>query len=229
MKTHDEEMRKLEVNGLFRAYNVISERAQKSTGRGIWNIIRSHNMRKFFNTTLKNAGFDSERVEFFMGHTLDGTKGAYYRAEADKLKALYANFVPYLTIQKELDVASTPEYKKLVTENQDLKAAKEYYHAERGELETLARELEEIKATIREQKEEEWYSYENGKLTISPMGMDNCINYNMLLKNLGRSPTEGRFDPFVNRVVRDWIEEQVATEGTRIQYNKRKEKIAGLF
>ncbi|WP_321418050.1 hypothetical protein [uncultured Methanomethylovorans sp.] len=135
----------------------------------------------------------------------------------------------YLTIQKELDVASTPEYKKLVTENQDLKAAKEYYRAERGELETLARELEDIKASIREQKEEEWYSYEKGKPTISPSGMDNCINYNMLLKSLGHSPTEGKLDPVVNRVVRDWIEEQVVTEATRVQYNKRKETIAGLF
>ncbi|WP_406662386.1 site-specific integrase [Methanolobus sp. ZRKC3] len=145
LDTYDEGLRKLDVDGLIKAYRVLSAKAGLSNNKGTWNLIRSHNMRRFFNTTLKNAGFDSERGEYFMGHALDGVKGAYYRAEADKLRDIYKAFVPYLTIQKDLDVTSTPEYQKLTEENQDLKAAKEYYKVERGEFESLKSELENIK------------------------------------------------------------------------------------
>lgn len=170
---HDEELRKLDTKGLLKAYRMLSERAQKSTAKGVWNLIRSHNMRKFFNTTLKNAGFDSERVEFFMGHTLDGTKGAYYRAEADKLRALYATFVPYLTIQKELDVASSPEYQKLQTENQDLRAAKEFYRAERGEITSIKTEIDALRAELLDRealKSRIREEYDRTHFEISPTG-----------------------------------------------------------
>lgn len=229
LETHNEELRKLDTVGLLKAYRTLSERAQKSTEKGVWNLIRSHNMRKFFNTTLKNAGFDSERVEFFMGHTLDGTKGAYYRAEAVKLQALYAAFIPYLTIQKELDVASSPEYQKLAAENTNLKAAKESYIVERGELEILARELESIKAQIRDEKEEEWYMKENGKVVLGPSGLDNCMNYRVLLKEMGLTPSEGKVNREVEATVRGWIEEQVAMEAAKVQHSRRKQAIEGLF
>lgn len=228
LASHDEKLRKLDTKGLLKAYRVLSERAQKSTAKGVWNLIRSHNMRKFFNTTLKNAGFDSERVEFFMGHTLDGTKGAYYRAEADKLRTLYATFVPYLTLQKELDVTSTPEYQKLITENQDLKAAKEYYKAERGELETLAKELEEIKAVIRKKKEDEWFSYDEKGRIAAINGIDNWCNsmvvYNELKKTLAGEELKRAFD----REVINMMEREVASEAARIQHDKRR-RLNNLF
>jgi integrase len=114
LDSYDEKLRKLDTKGLINVYKNLSAKAGLSTESGTWNLIRSHNMRKFFNTTLKNAGFDSERVEFFMGHALGGVKGAYYRAEADKLREIYKKFIPYLTIQKELDISESQEYQQAV-------------------------------------------------------------------------------------------------------------------
>jgi hypothetical protein len=36
-----------------------------------------------------------------MGHTLDETRAVYFRASPEKLKELYLNYAPFLTIQKE--------------------------------------------------------------------------------------------------------------------------------
>ncbi len=220
LENHDEELRKLDTVGLLKAYRTLSERAQKSTEKGVWNLIRSHNMRKFFNTTLKNAGFDSERVEFFMGHTLDGTKGAYYRAEADKLRALYAAFVPYLTIQNELDVASSPEYQKLAAENTDLKAAKETYIVERGELETLAKELDDIKASLRQEQEELWYREENGRQRIAPVGLDNWANMRTMQNRLGKRYRGQELEMRMRAEIDAYIDREVASEAAKVQLDK---------
>jgi hypothetical protein len=53
-----------------------------------------------------------------MGRTLDATQDAYFRASPEKLKAQYKKFVPYLTLQKELDIAESPEYQKLKADYQ---------------------------------------------------------------------------------------------------------------
>ena len=57
--THDEEIRKLTPeNAVQKLYRSISDKAKKNTAGGCYNIIRSHNMRKFFNSALLNAGCD---------------------------------------------------------------------------------------------------------------------------------------------------------------------------
>ncbi|WP_407356041.1 tyrosine-type recombinase/integrase [Methanolobus sp. WCC5] len=142
LDSYDEELRKLDTDGLLKAYRTLSANAGISTDKGIWNLVRSHNMRKFFNTTLKNAGFDSERVEYLMGHALDGVKGAYYRADSEKLREMYLKFVPYLTIQKELDVSKAKEYLEKVQENEKLRGEVVTHALERSELADMKRELE---------------------------------------------------------------------------------------
>lgn len=229
LKTRNEELRKLDTKGVLKAYSDIADRAQKSSGRGIWNLIRSHNMRKFFNSTLKNAGMDSERVEFMMGHDLGGTKNAYYRADVKKLKELYATYMVHLTIQKPLDVAASPEFQKITRDNEVLKAEAVRHMVEREEFITLTKELETIKAEIRKEKEESWYRIENGRVVLGPIGLDNCLNYRMLLKNMRLTPDEGKVNSAVEVVVREWIEEQVAAEAAQVQYNRRKQKLEGLF
>jgi site-specific recombinase XerD len=138
-----EEMRKIQHTTFMHLYRDISLKAQKNTPTGDWNLIRSHNMRKFFNSALLNAGADSFFVEYCMGHTLDGTREAYFRATPDKLREIYKRYIPYLTIQKDLDISSTPDFKRLTKENEKLKA--DYVRAvvERAELKILRRELNE--------------------------------------------------------------------------------------
>lgn len=229
LETKNEELRKIDLKGFFGAYNEIANRAQKSNGSGYWNLIRSHNMRKFFNSTLKNAGMDSDLVEYMMGHTLGGTKDAYFRADAEGLKKRYSEYMVHLTIQKPLDVSSSHEFQKIVRDNEVLKAEAMRHMVERDEFITLTKELETIKAEIRKEKEESWYRIENGRVVLGPIGLDNCLNYRMLLKDMRLTPDEGKVNSAVEAVVREWIEEQVAAEAAQVQYNRRKQKLEGLF
>ena len=47
LKTKNEELRKLEVDALIKIYRVMSEKAQKNASKSDWNLIRSHNVRKW--------------------------------------------------------------------------------------------------------------------------------------------------------------------------------------
>lgn len=132
-----EETRKLNENTIIKIYRSISEKAQKNTKTKAWNVIRSHNMRKFFNSTLLNMGADSFFVDFCMGHTLDDTRAAYFRASPEKLREIYLKYVPYLTIQKEADISESPEYLRIKQENQILQAETARHVVERSELQDL--------------------------------------------------------------------------------------------
>ena len=141
----DEELRKLQESTITKIYRIISEKAQKNTPQGQWNLIRSHNVRKYFNSALLNAGADSFFVEYCMGHTLDSTRAAYFRASPDKLKEIYQKYIPYLTLQKELDISESPEYQKIKNENTILQAETARHIVERSELQDLKKELQELK------------------------------------------------------------------------------------
>lgn len=145
LQTKSEKLRKLDVKGLLKAYSEIANKSQKSGGQGVWDLIRSHNIRKFFNSTLKNAGMDSDLVEYMMGHTLGPTKDAYFRGNAELLRRRYTEFMVHLTIQKPLDVAASPEYQKIEAENRVLKTETIKHVVERGELAEVKRELDHMK------------------------------------------------------------------------------------
>ncbi|MEN6290436.1 MAG: tyrosine-type recombinase/integrase [Methanobacterium sp.] len=122
IKSRSEEERRYDTDSFMKLYRFVSEKAQKNTPLGDWNLIRSHNVRKYFNSTLLNAGCDSFHVEFLMGHTLDATRAAYFRASPEKLKEIYKKYVPYLMVQKELDVSESPDYLAIKRENDILRA-----------------------------------------------------------------------------------------------------------
>lgn len=145
LKSKDDKVRKLKTGTLMHIFRSISENAQKNATKGNWNLIRSHNMRKFFNSSLLNAGADSFFTEFLMGHTLDATKAAYYRANTEQLKKTYKNYIPYLTIQKALNISESPEYQNITKENQVLRAETAKQVVERTELQDLRAELEKTK------------------------------------------------------------------------------------
>lgn len=121
-KKHDETLRKFSVSGIMSIYRDLSEKVSKSTLKGEFNIIRSHCMRKYFDSVLLNANCDFFHVEYFMGHKLPATQAHYYRANVEELKKMYMSFVPYLTFSSELDISESEEFKKLVEENEILKA-----------------------------------------------------------------------------------------------------------
>jgi len=143
-ETLDEELRKLTTNAVMKMYREISAKAQKNTPGGCWNLIRSHNMRKYFNSALLNAGADFFFVDYCMGHTLDDTRAAYFRASPEKLREQYEKYVPYLIIQKALDISESPEYQKIKNEKQILEGETVRHIVERHELQDLRKRVQEL-------------------------------------------------------------------------------------
>jgi len=141
LKNMDEEERKLDTPAIIKIYRLISEKAQKNTVKGDWNLIRSHNIRKFFNSAMLNAGADSFFVECCMGHALDDTRAAYFRASPEKLKEIYKKYIPFLMIQKELDLSESPEYQAIKSENDILRAETAKHVVERQEIIALKNEV----------------------------------------------------------------------------------------
>jgi site-specific recombinase XerD len=143
--TKDEELRKLSTEAILKLYSDLAEKANKASPKGKRNIIRSHNMRKFFNSTLLANGADIFTTDYMLGHKLSGTQDAYFRADPAKLKEKYKQFIPYLTIQKELSVDDSPEFQRLKTENQNFATSLAKATVEKDEIINLRNELEELK------------------------------------------------------------------------------------
>jgi integrase len=142
---YDEKHRRITTSVVSKIYRAIARKAGRTSPSGDWNKIRSHNMRKMFNSALINAGCDNFYIEYWMGHTLNDTQAAYFRANPEQMKERYQQYIPYLTIQKELDVSESPEYQEIKKENQVLQAETARHVVERSEMADLKKQLDEMR------------------------------------------------------------------------------------
>lgn len=124
LETLDDSEREFTPTAFFNIYHRISDKAGVSNPAGSWGIIRSHNMRKWFNSQLLNAGADSFFVEYIMGHQLSDTQVAYFRPNAEKLKDIYIQYVHALRVMEAVDIESSEEYQRMKSENEMYAAAK---------------------------------------------------------------------------------------------------------
>jgi integrase len=146
LKSPNEEMRKLKTDTIQLMFRVLCEDSNGCAEKGVWNIFRSHNLRKFFNNRLIAARCDPMIKEFLMGHKIhDKTKEAYFVADQNELKAMYKDFVPFLTISKEMNVSESEDFKRVVEENEELKGKVESVSVERYELIQLKEEIARLK------------------------------------------------------------------------------------
>lgn len=143
-ETYDDNERALDLEAFVKIYRGLSTKARKNTPVGTWNFIRSHTIRKFYNSTLYNAGCQAWFIEHTMGHQSDATREAYYRPDPEKLKEIYKAYLPYLTIEKSLDVSALPEFNKIVEDNKRLAAEVERVSVERIELQELKSEIDRL-------------------------------------------------------------------------------------
>lgn len=117
----------LSVGSLGRIFRDIGKRLDMSptmtkNGNTVFSRVHAHNVRKIFNTEMKNAGMPEIMVEFLMGHELVGVKDTYYQERIDELKKSYLKCMPSITIQPtETYVLESEEYKELKSENALLK------------------------------------------------------------------------------------------------------------
>jgi integrase len=86
LKSGNEESRMLDELSIITMYERLAEDARMSTIKGKWNFLRSHNMRKWFNNRLIDAGCDLETKEFFMGHESSESRSHYYVPDVLSLK-----------------------------------------------------------------------------------------------------------------------------------------------
>jgi len=146
-----EEFRKLNKEAIIAIYQRLNEEAQTSSERGEYNVIRSHNMRRFFNSILLNENAPIFFVDFLLGHQLDATHEAYYRASPKKLKEEYAKYISYLTIEKSIDPGEHPAFIQLKEDKDAYKRIANIMtqerRDEREELQELRAEIEKIKNT----------------------------------------------------------------------------------
>lgn len=81
-----------------------------------FNPIRSHNLRKFFRTTLLHDGMDDSLINYLMGHSMNQISRAYYLSDVQKLKELYMRHMHALAIK------SNGVTNDVLKENQKLKS-----------------------------------------------------------------------------------------------------------
>jgi site-specific recombinase XerD len=148
-----EEMRKLKPRSIQKIYRELNERVGKSHENGEWRKIRSHNIRKFTSSTLLANGAQMYLVDYWLGHQVDATHDAYFRADPNALKQEYMKYAPYLTIEKPFDIVSSPEWQNLKDENQRLKALAEKYFVDGLELMNVKSELRQLQLQALPEKE----------------------------------------------------------------------------
>jgi hypothetical protein len=189
-----EEMRKLEPPGIMAILRRLSEKAQKTAPAGEWNLIRTHNLRRLFNTTLLNAGASIFMVDYLMGHVLDSTHDGYYRGNPQRLRELYGEYVHLLTINKETDEELIQKYEEEVQKAKALESDVVRMAVERSELQDLREQLEIEQAERAE--------YEKN---VDSM-VDYLVNEKM---NAFRAQMEAGFDSMLEKMKKDLKEPPV--------------------
>jgi len=146
LQDYDEKHRRITTSIVSKIYRAIARKAGRTSPCGEWNKIRSHNLRKMFNSALINAGCDNFYIEYWMGHTLNDTQAAYFRANPEQMKEKYRQYIPFLTIQKDLDISESPEYQEIKKENEVLQAETARHVVERSEMADLKKQLDEMRS-----------------------------------------------------------------------------------
>jgi len=147
LQTLNENDRRVNAPGLMDMFRKLAKKTGLDTGKGVWQIARAHNLRKFFNSALLNNGADIFFTDYLMGHKIDQVHEAYFKADPKKLKDRYMRFLPYIALtDTETYILETEEYAQLRTENESLKklvcSIKSDLEAQKKTDETLALELE---------------------------------------------------------------------------------------
>lgn len=121
----------------MKIFRDLAAEAGYGNGYSNYNLVRAHNLRKFFNSQLLNNGADIFFTDFLMGHKIDGTHEAYFKSDPKKLKERYLKYLPYLTIEKtESRVLDSEAYSKLQEENTQLRLNIEKMEKRIDEMET---------------------------------------------------------------------------------------------
>ncbi len=84
--------------------------------QGSWNLFRSHNLRKFFATTLYRAGLNQLACDWMLGHSIEKVTGTYFLADDSHLQESYMKALPDITLtHTEAVYVESDDVKKIKT------------------------------------------------------------------------------------------------------------------
>ena len=91
--------RQMSSDGLMSIFNRISENMDIASEKGNFNPFRTHNLRKFFITTLEDENVSSRNIDYMAGKKIPESKSTYIRGRnLDKLRAVYTEACPELSL-----------------------------------------------------------------------------------------------------------------------------------
>src|SRR5690606_10382492 len=106
---------KLTKSGFSSNFNRIGKKlgftASEEGAYGFW---RSHGLRKYFISTIINNNGDHVLADYLVGHKINKTKRAYWKADPEKLKNKYIELIDDLSIDEfKGKTVQSKEYKEL--------------------------------------------------------------------------------------------------------------------
>jgi integrase len=146
--THNGE--KLTKSGVSSNFNRIGKKLGfTASEKGAYGFWRSHGLRKYFISTIINNTGDHILADYLVGHKIDKTKRAYWKADPDKLKAKYMEVVGFLSIdESKFQVFRSEEFKKLTAELKESKKESQNMKNEFRKILLINLEIDQLKEAI---------------------------------------------------------------------------------
>lgn len=141
---------KLTKSGVSSNFNRIGKKLGfTAIEKGAYGFWRSHGLRKYFISTIINNTGDHILADYLVGHKIDKTKRAYWKADPEKLKAKYMEVVGYLSVdESKFKVFESEEFKKLTAELKESKKESQNIKNEFREILLMNLEIDQLKETI---------------------------------------------------------------------------------
>ena len=117
-----------------------------------------------------------------MGHKLDGSTAVYFLVKPEGERELYSQYIPHIAIQKEANVSESPEFQRLLKDNQILAAETARHVVNNSEIQNLRTELETAKQSIMEAVVEIHYLKEDMELSAEAKYQDKLKELDELMK-----------------------------------------------
>jgi integrase/uncharacterized coiled-coil protein SlyX len=113
---------KLEFTAFSSIFRREADKMGFFNGKGKYRKSRSHSLRKFFASTLENAGMPHIKVDYMLGHARSGNDMAYFNQDIEVLKKLYLDYLQHLTFERDVHIHSlrTEDEKRLEELNRQL-------------------------------------------------------------------------------------------------------------
>jgi integrase len=147
LDTRDDELRKYKSSkSIFVLYSELCNKANRSAKKGDYNLIRSHNMRRYFYNKLRDDKFEFENLEYLMAHSVSETVAGYWRIDPKSLREEYIQHMHTLKIQREFDPSSSVEFKLMQEQNEKLSKIAAEATVERDEIIALRVKVAEFEA-----------------------------------------------------------------------------------